>query len=668
MCGIAGFIGTELREDQALAALPALGASLAHRGPDDSGTIFDADAGVGLVHRRLAIIDLNPTGHQPMLSPDARLVLVFNGELYNFEELRTELSGAGASFAGTSDTEVLLQAIRAWGIEAALRRAIGMFAFALWDRAERTLYLARDRLGEKPLGLVRLRRGFAFASEFSALRAAGFLGTDIDRTALALYLKYAYVPAPHAIHAGTRKLLPGSIVAIAMGAPPAACAHWSVAENHGDLRVLTTRYWNPRALTRSQGAFRTARSDVETEFGELLHDAVRLQLRADVPVGAFLSGGIDSSLVCSIAASVADRPLKTFTMGFDNVLFDESAHAQAVASHLGTDHQCVRVGAKDVMEMVPRLAEISDEPFADPSQLPTYLVSKLARREVKVCLTGDGGDELFGGYNRYIEPPRLFRRIERLPRSVARIVATGLRGLPAGAIDGLVSAASSVVRSKRLRVQSPGRKLHRLADLFVAESPQALYDSLMSHWREPAELLGERVEVPRLTDSSKPWSWDSFAERAMLWDIEHYLPDNNLAKVDRASMAVSLETRLPLLDHRIVELAVSAPLGTKIDGGAGKLILRNALRQHIPEELINRPKMGFSVPVAAWLRGPLREWAEDLLARDTISRIGLFDAEPVLRCWREHVTGRADNYQRLWLILQAHAWYLNSGNVVKQRT
>ena len=660
MCGIGGFIGLGLTEADALGKLRTMADSLEHRGPDDEGILFDSSAGVGLVHRRLAIIDLSPTGHQPMSTADGRFVIVFNGEIYNFETLRNELADCGATFRGTSDTEVLLNAIAEWGIRTALERSVGMFALALWDRRERILYLARDRLGEKPLGLARLRGGFAFASEFSALRAADLVSAAVDRSTLALYLKYAYVPAPHAIYEDAEKLMPGSIVAIAPeGATLPTLADWNPVRRHGEFQVLTTRYWSIDAAGQRFRKTDAAAGgpDLLGEFSTGLEQSVRLQMRADVPVGAFLSGGIDSSLVCAAAQAVTPRPLKTFTMGFDDALFDESAYAARVAKHLGTDHQCVDVEAADVLKWVPKLAEISDEPFADPSQLPTLLVAQIARRQVTVCLTGDGGDELFGGYNRYIQPMRLHGRISAIPHPLARALAAGLRTVPVAAVDAFASVLARVLHMQSLRVQGPGARLHKLADALTIRDPQALYERLITIWPRPNELLGDDVLLPEL-DPALDWNWAAFADSAMRWDLAHYLPDNNLAKVDRASMACSLETRLPLLDHRIVELAARTPLQAKIQGGVGKQIMRSALGRYLPAELIERPKMGFSVPVAAWLRGPLKAWAEDLLSSETIARAGLFEAAPIRRCWAEHSSGSVDHYEKLWSILQAHSWVL----------
>ena len=656
MCGIAGFIGT-LPETEAVPRLKAMAAAMQRRGPDDEGVYFDANAGVGLCHRRLAIIDLTPSGHQPMASPDGRYVIVFNGEIYNFERLRAELAARGARFRGTSDTEVLLHGVAAWGVRETLRRSIGMFAIALWDRAERVLYLARDRLGEKPLYLARSPHGLAFASDLSALRAAHLIDPGLDTTALALYLKYGYVPAPHAIHVDSSKLMPGSIVAIA----PAAAPHppelgaWQETERTGGYALFSTRYWEPPATAQTSSAAAPTSAERQEEFDALLTDAVALQLHADVPVGAFLSGGIDSSLVCSVAQSVATQPVNTFTMGFDDSLFDESDYAAAVARHLGTNHTCVRVSADDTLRVVPRIAEIYDEPFADPSQLPTFLVSQIARRSVTVCLTGDGGDELFGGYNRYIEPVRIRRVARHVPRALRSATARALQAVPARWADAGVAGVIALFGRGRISVQSPGRKVHKLAEVLTTTDPRVVYEDLMTHWRSPPELLGAQAPNPSLF-GPVPWSWDTFVDNAMLWDLEHYLPDNNLAKVDRASMAVSLETRLPLLDHRIVELARRTPLEYKIAGGVGKVMLRNSLRRFLPAELIDRPKMGFSVPLAAWLRGPLREWAGDFLAADTTRRLGLFDPGVVGTCWREHLSGKSDHYLRLWLVVVAHSW------------
>lgn len=659
MCGIGGFIGAELSEDAATSALSAMGQAMRNRGPDDSGIYIDPEGAVGLVHRRLSIIDLSPTGHQPMTSPSGRFVIVFNGEIYNFELLRKELEAHGTTFSGTSDTEVLLHAVERWGIESALERSIGMFALALWDRQDRVLYLARDRLGEKPLCLARLPRGIAFASDFAAIRNAGLADLDIDPCALALYLKHAYVPAPYAIHTNCSKLLPGTITAIATENPPACLSAWNSSGQHGRLRLYEKRYWSiPASQAHASNTTHVENDDdLRERFNDLLREAIVLQQRADVPVGAFLSGGIDSSLICSAAQAVAPSPIKTFTMGFDNALFDESEYANAVATHLGTNHTCVRVTADDVLKWVPSLAESADEPFANPALLPTFLVSRIARQDVTVCLTGDGGDELFGGYNRYIEPARVHSMTAAVPRPLAGLLASVLELVPAKAVDATAFALSRLLRSKRLKVQSPGQKLHKLAKVISTRDPARLYEMLMSSWNDPLSVLANAPEtLPPFDPDADSWSWEHFADHAMRWDMAHYLPDDNLTKVDRASMAVSLETRLPLLDHRIVEFAHELPMHLKIEQGKGKRLLRDALAQYLPEHMIDRPKMGFSVPIAAWLRGPLRDWAGDLLSSDAVRHMGLFDQRVVETCWNEHLSGRRDHNLRLWPIIQAHAW------------
>jgi asparagine synthase (glutamine-hydrolysing) len=668
MCGIAGYLGVPLSANEAAAKLRTMGQALRLRGPDDEGTFVDAAAELGLVHRRLSIIDLSPTGHQPMFSADGRYTIVFNGEIYNFASLRATLATAGSRFVGTSDTEVLLHSIGRWGLRGALTRAIGMFALALWDREERVLYLARDRLGEKPLCIARLPRGLAFASDFATLRKASFVSPTVDPRSLALFLKYGYVPAPHAIHEHSSKVVPGTIVAITRSrTPPSSADPWTAGGVHGDLFFFHSVYWDPSEVARSAENSPRAASAQETQarFDDLLQDAVGLQLHADVPVGAFLSGGIDSSLVCSVAQSLAGKPVKTFTMGFDDPLFDESVHAAAVARHLGTEHTCVIVSAADVLRQVPRIAEIYDEPFADPSQLPTLMVAEIARREVTVSLTGDGGDELFGGYRRYFDSLRVRREAERLSQPAAKLLAAALRIVPARAVDAAAGVLSRLSRSSGLGLQSPGEKLHKIADTLTATHPRALYEALITLWPEPGLVQPDAPDPRSLTlgAEARRWTWESFAEEAMLWDLEHYLPDNNLAKVDRASMGVSLETRLPLLDHRIVEFAIQTPVALKIADGSGKRVLRRSLAGYLPRNLIDRPKMGFSVPVAAWLRGPLRDWAGDLLSPATTSRIGFFDPVVLGRVWHEHLTGRRDHYQKLWAVIQAHCWSLAARGV-----
>lgn len=637
MCGIAGFWLTRPGERPPLEILNEMGATLAHRGPDDCGTWYDSAAGVGLAFRRLSIIDISAEGHQPMASASGRYVIVFNGEVYNYEEIRAELPGH--AWRGRSDTEVVLQAIEQWGLEAAVGRFVGMFAFALWDTQQRCLYLVRDRIGIKPLYYGYIDGSFVFASELKAIRVFPGFKAGIDRDTLAAYMRCAYVPAPYSIYEGIHHLKTGHILRLdSAGGQPALSAYWSaadVARNGLESRV--------------QGDD----SEVVEQLHHKLLDAVRLRMISDVPVGAFLSGGIDSSLVVALMQAQCSRPVKTFTIGFHEDVYNEAIHARKVAQHLGTDHSELYVSSQDAFNVIPLLPSMYDEPFADSSQIPTHLVSKLARQHVTVALSGDGGDELFCGYTRYAFVNSLWNAIKRIPGPAARAAAKLMRAVPPSVIDKWLGR---LPLPKRLR-NSPGLKLHRLGNHLAVQDPAEIYLRILSMWPDPsAVVLGshERGDLFQAIQTFR--SMPVVTEMAMLTDLVNYLPDDILTKVDRASMAVGQEVRVPILDHRVVEFAWRLPLHFKLRQGQTKWVLRQALYRHVPAKIIERPKMGFGLPVDVWLRGPLRAWAEDLLTPEILGRHGFFSVQPIREKWLEHVSGLRNWQHLLWPVLMFQAW------------
>lgn len=637
MCGFTGVLTNGRFADAPL--LQRMGNAIAHRGPDDSGEWLDADAGIGLAHRRLSIVDLSPAGHQPMLSPGGRFVIAFNGEIYNHLDLRAALPSV--AWRGHSDTETLLAAFDAFGVEATLARAAGMFAFALWDRSDRSLVLARDRLGEKPLYYGWQGDAFLFGSELKALKIHPAFKRDINRGALTLLLRHNYVPAPHSIYQGIHKLPPGTWLRVRAGRAAAPVPYWSIKE------AAAAGQANP--LQGSEGEMIDA---LEAQ----LRESIRLQMMADVPLGAFLSGGIDSSTVVALMQTQSARPVKTFTIGFEETGYNEAGYAKAVARHLGTEHTELYVTAAEAQAVIPQLPTLYDEPFSDSSQIPTFLVSRMARQHVTVSLSGDGGDELFGGYNRYFMASALWRKVRWAPHPLRQAAAAVLDAIPARMWDSLYSVASPAL-PQRLRTAQAGDKVHKLAQVIGARGPQDIYTRLISHWKHPADIVIGGTEPDTAAGDAALWqAVTAFEHQMMLVDSASYLPDDILTKVDRAAMGVSLETRVPFLDHRLVELAWRLPLSMKIRNGQGKWALRQVLHRHVPQALTDRPKMGFGLPIDSWLRGPLREWAEALLNESRLKREGYFNPQPIRALWHEHLAGRNNWQYYLWDVLMFQAW------------
>jgi asparagine synthase (glutamine-hydrolysing) len=643
MCGIVGFLGSAAAAGQDAPILRRMADLLRHRGPDDDGVWTDPDMGIALAQRRLSIIDLSPAGHQPMFSACRRYVMVFNGEIYNYEDVRRKLEGEGAhAWRGHSDTEVLLEAIARWGLKAALTACVGMFALALWDRRERKLMLARDRLGEKPLYYGRIGGSFAFASELKAFRAHPAWSPEIDRNAVALLMRHNYVPAPYSIYKGILKLRPGHLLVLADGErEPGVEAYWSARD---------------AAERASSGPFEGSPDEAVAELEALLRQSIKGQMMADVPLGAFLSGGIDSSAVVALMQSMSAQPVRTFTIGFHQAGYNEAEHAKQVARHLGTDHTELYVSEREAMDTIPRLPEIYCEPFSDSSQIPTFLVSKLARTKVTVSLSGDGGDELFSGYTRYAFADEIWSTLSRFPRPLRRATAS-LATIPSPTFYDRLAGPFMHLVPERHRYGQVGDKVHKAARLLCSQTVDDVYRDLCSHWTSPEAIVVGGQEPPTmLTGLDSLPSLPGPVERMMYVDLVSYLPDDILAKVDRAAMAVSLETRVPMLDHRVVEFAMSLPLSILRAEGSTKWPLRQLLYRHVPRQLVERPKMGFGVPIDSWLRGALRDWAEDLLSEASLKDANFFDPRPIRLAWREHLSGRRNHQYLLWDVLMFQAW------------
>ena len=639
MCGFTGFFPFQ---EQALDICRRMTDAIAHRGPDDSGIWADRNKQVVFGHRRLSIHDLSQHGHQPMASASGRYVIAFNGEIYNFNVLRKELSRSGFHFKGHSDTEVLLAALENWGIRTTLDKIVGMFAFALWDEDKSTITLARDRLGEKPLYYGRAGKSFIFGSELKALKMHPEWENDISRDALTLQMRHSYIPAPYSIFKSIHKLPPGTYLEI------------NVHKLH-DL-PSPVAYWSAKEQTEigSRESFHLSDDEAINGLESILLDTIEEKMISDVPLGAFLSGGIDSSTVVALMQKRSSSKIKTFSIGFEEESHNEAQYAAKIASHLDTDHTELYVNHDHALSVIPKLPSLYDEPFSDPSQIPTYLVSEMTRQHVTVALSGDGGDELFGGYQRYLLAQTLSKVLNNTPQFIRTVGTKSIIGISPAVWDHLGKYLGIVYPALRKKT---GDKLHKLATILSSKNQQDLYKNLVSHWKQPTELVINSTEPPtRLTDFSGLEGIENFIQIMMYLDSVSYLPDDILAKVDRASMGVSLETRLPFLDHRIYEFSTRIPLNQKIREGKSKWILRQVLEKHVPKSLFDRPKMGFGVPIHNWLRGPLRDWAESLLSEQRLKDEGYFDSEIVRTYWSEHISGARNWQHYLWDILMFQAW------------
>ena len=660
MCGFAGFLTTktkDLANADAIANCMAL--TIRHRGPDDGGVWFDEQAGIALAHRRLSILDLSPAGHQPMTSKNNRYVIAFNGEIYNHLELRHELEmmsqpssitvkdATAIKWRGYSDTETLLAGFEAWGIEATLKKTVGMFALSLWDKEENVLTLARDRIGEKPLYYGFQNNTFLFGSELKALKAHPEFLSEIDRDVLCLYLRHCYIPSPYSIYKGIKKLLPGTYVQVRLGddanSPPLTPkSYWSMEE------VVARGIDNPFIGSDDQAI---------NALDSQLKQSIGLQMMADVPLGAFLSGGVDSSVVVALMQSQSIRPVKTFSIGFDEAGYNEADYAKAVAKHLGTDHTELYVSAAEAMDVIPLLGRMYDEPFADSSQIPTFLVSKMAKQHVTVSLSGDAGDELFGGYNRYLLADK-WQKIERVPFALRQLTGYLIETLSPSAWDSIFQQLSKI----KTFPSNMGEKLQKLAKrLEKVDGSQNLYYSLVSEIDSPEQIvLGTKEPHTWLTEVGMKALFQDTRQHMMFMDAMTYLPDDILVKVDRAAMANGLETRVPFLDHRVVEFASRLPMNMKIRNGETKWLLRQVLNQYVPKELIERPKAGFGIPLAEWLRGPLKDWVESLIDEKKLAREGYFNVHYIRNLWHAHLSGKRNHQSLLWSILMFQAWLTES--------
>lgn len=650
MCGITGFydLKASAGSSEIQRNIEKMTSAIAHRGPDSAGFWLDQDTPLALGHRRLAIVDLSPSGHQPMTSASGRYVIVFNGEVYNFQGLRRELEDNGLTFRGHSDTEVLLAGIENWGLEITLEKCNGMFAFALWDTKAKILHLIRDRVGKKPLYFGILGKKFVFCSELKALHALTSERPEIDRNSIALFLQHNYVPSPWSIYKGIYKLPPGHMASFPL-------EKISGASDENLFRFIEP-FWTARtaALQALEHPLEVSEQAALDLLDDVVTKAVTGRMVADVPLGAFLSGGIDSSLVVSIMARNSDLPPQTFSIGYDEVNFNEAHYAHKIARHLGTNHTEFYLRPDDALSLLDRLPEIYDEPFADSSQIPTLQVSELARKHVTVALSGDGGDELFFGYRRYEEAMNLHRTLCRIPVFTKPLLGQGLRALSEEGWNSVFSVSGLSKISKHFS----GNRMHGLAAILGLQSELDVYGWLMSNWKNPYAVINEAAPRNRFFSAYDIKSLPvDFASGMMLHDFVNYLPEDNLVKVDRASMAHALEVRCPLLDYQVAELAWRMPKSLKYKNGRGKYILRKLLERYLPLELFDRPKQGFSVPVGNWLRGPLKDWGETLLAEQRLRNEGFFNPAPIRKKWQEHQAGTHDWHPHLWNILMFQVWY-----------
>lgn len=649
MCGIAGFFKPGgLPSDVSRSLIKTMRDTIVHRGPDDGADWVDPPIGIAMGFRRLAILDLSVDGRQPMQSPDGRYVITFNGEIYNYQDLTAEIEkefpGFLQTYKGHSDTRILLALTALYGFEATLQKLVGMFAIALWDKKEKTLWLARDRAGEKPLYYGWSGDIFCYGSELKALRSLPEFDSTVSKSALALFLRHNYIPAPYSIYENVQKLPAGSYLKLDTNQLP----------SKSEVFRLPKYYWDPYEIIQSKRSNPLAVTEEEalTLFENQMLDTVSKQMIADVPLGAFLSGGIDSSLIVSLMSRISSKPVKTFTIGFEVSSFNEAPFAKKVAEHLKTEHEELYVSPQMTLDVVPKLPTLYDEPFADSSQIPTYLVSEMTRRHVTVSLSGDGGDELFGGYPRYFYSEMMWNRTNRIPKPV-RALGSGF-AKHAKAFESLIPFLP-VSQSIKARLTRHGFK--RLADTLSFVDFDGLYRSMISHWHFPMELVpGSRESETAFTRRSWKWADEDIIHRMMFLDFASYLPDDILVKVDRASMGVSLESRAPFLDHRVIELAWSLPLEMKYRRGVGKWVMRKLLEKYVPNSLTDRPKMGFGVPINKWLRNELKDWASDLLSEQSLKSTGHLEPAPILKAWQEHLSERQDWEYPLWNVLMFQAW------------
>lgn len=659
MCGIVGFLGGENYSGAGGVQniLKNMSNAIVSRGPDDCG-LWSDNTSVGLAHRRLSILDLSPAGHQPMHSFSERFVMVYNGEIYNHLDLRNELkeSGRNIEWKGHSDTETLLSGFAIWGIKQTINRCVGMFAFAVWDKYKKQLTLGRDRIGEKPLYFGWQGSGssssFLFSSELKSLKYHPAFSGDINRDALSLLMRHNYIPAPHSIYQGIHKLLPGYLMTVSIkNKKPIYYQYWSLAQ---------------KASTQINNPFTGTDEEAKNMLEEMIASAVKKQMISDVPLGAFLSGGVDSSIIVALMQSQSSKPIKTFSIGFDEKNYNEANYAKAVANHLDTDHTELYVDSQQALNVIPKLNSLYCEPFADSSQIPTFLVSELAKKKVSVCLTGDGGDEVFGGYNRYILTSNLWNKISKIPILMRKSLSTGINSISPSGWNMALNSLQQFFPDK-YKMNNIGEKLHKGSRVLASKSVDELYFGLVSNWNPKEIIIGANEPKTILAIDNPEFENFDNIQKMMVKDTLTYLPDDIQVKVDRATMGVSLEGRAPFLDHRLIEFSWSLPLHLKIRNGTGKWLLRQVLYRHVPKSLIERPKMGFGIPIDSWLRGPLRDWAEDLLDENRLLQEGYFNPRPIRKRWEEHLSGKFNWQNELWGILIFQSW-LAEQNINKEIT
>ena len=641
MCGIAGFFPCS-KTDNNISILKSMSDALSHRGPDGEG--FWSDGNIGLSHRRLSIFDLD-LGSQPMPSHSKKLIISYNGEVYNFKSLRQELIAQGIKFITNTDTEVVLESIEFWGLKKALSLFHGMFAFALWDTQKSELTLVRDRMGEKPLYYGWQQKTFMFASELKSMKCHPEWSATIDPNALSKLLQFNYIPAPLTIYSGIKKLEPGCLI------------RFDLSDNNYKFHKEQWFSFNTLANNSKNNIYKGSFADASNELDSLLHKTIKTQGLADVPLGVFLSGGIDSSLITAIMQSQSDSPIETFTMGYENTDYDESAQARKYSKYLGTKHNEVIITSEDALSVVPNLSKIFDEPFSDASQIPMLLVSTLAKTKVKVALSGDGADEMFGGYNRYFYGESIYRIIKFAPTGVRKIISFIFKSVSPSRWDECFAMLNTLF-FVRINTSHPGEKIHKISSLLSAKNEYEFYSILVSMWYRSNPVIGQKINV---NEASKDiWlKQNSLSENMMNMDAVSYLPDDILVKVDRCSMSVGLESRAPFLDYNIVEFATRMPINYKIEGNKGKLLMRSVLSKYVPEKMHSSTKKGFSAPIHDWLRGPLRDWSEDLLSEDLLAQQGLLNVDLVRSKWREHLSGKSNNQYLLWSVLMFQSWMDN---------